>query len=117
MVGVLGALLWFGNAHKVLAVIGHFQHIYLLWFVLLLFAQELLRWLLWYLLLRALTTSVPPRIQLLVFAAGGAAKFLPTGAYLQNYLLQRATDTDFGLSSAATTVMIAGGLPPRSWAL
>jgi hypothetical protein len=35
-------------------------------------------------------------------------KFLPTGAYLQNYLLQRAYDVDFGRSSAATTVMISG---------
>ncbi|HWE60868.1 MAG TPA: lysylphosphatidylglycerol synthase domain-containing protein, partial [Chloroflexota bacterium] len=108
MLAVLGALLWFGNAHKVITVIARFKHIYLLWFVLLLLAQEVLRWLLWTFLLQALGTRVPPRIQLLAFAAGEAAKFLPTGAYLQNYLLQRATGTDFGRSSAATTFMIVG---------
>jgi uncharacterized membrane protein YbhN (UPF0104 family) len=46
------------------------------------------------------------RAQIFAFAAGEAAKTLPMGAYVQNYLLQRSTGIDFARSSAATTVMI-----------
>jgi uncharacterized membrane protein YbhN (UPF0104 family) len=105
-VGVLAALLWYGNLHKVLILVGQFRPIYILWFVFLMSAHEALRGLLWVILIQALGIRVPVRSQIFAFAAGEAAKFIPTGAYLQNYLLQRSTGTDFGESSSATTVII-----------
>ena len=103
---VIGALLWFGDIKKVGALIEHFQRIYFLWFLLLMLAHEALRTALWIYLLRALAIDVPLRAAVFAFAAGEAAKFLPTGAYFQNYLLQRSRGVDFGRSSAATTYII-----------
>ena len=103
---VIGALLWFGDIKKVGALIEHFQRIYFLWFLLLMLAHEALRTALWVYLLRALAVDVPLRTAVFAFAAGEAAKFMPTGAYFQNYLLQRSRDVDFGRSSAATTYII-----------
>jgi uncharacterized membrane protein YbhN (UPF0104 family) len=103
---VIGALLWFGDIKKVGALIEHFQRIYFLWFLLLMLAHEALRTALWIYLLRALAVDVPLRTAVFAFAAGEAAKFLPTGAYFQNYLLQRSRGVDFGRSSAATTYII-----------
>ena len=103
---VIGALLWFGDIKKVGALIEHFQRIYFLWFLLLMLAHEALRTALWVYLLRALCIDVPLRTAVFAFAAGEAAKFVPTGAYFQNYLLQRSRDVDFGRSSAATTYII-----------
>ncbi len=105
-VAVLGALLWYGDLHKVLILVGQFRPIYILWFVFLMTAHEILRGVLWVILLQALGIRVPVRTQVFAFAAGEAVKFIPTGAYLQNYLLQRSTGTDFGESSSVTTVMI-----------
>lgn len=105
---VIAALLWFGDVNKVLAVIERFQPIYVLWFLLLLLAYEVVRAFLWSLLLQTLAAHVPLRTQVFAFAAGEAAKFVPTGAYLQNYVLQRSKGVDFGRTSAATTVIILG---------
>jgi uncharacterized membrane protein YbhN (UPF0104 family) len=103
---VIGALLWFGDIKKVGALIEHFQRIYFLWFLLLMLAHEALRTALWVYLLRALCIDAPLRTAVFAFAAGEAAKSVPTGAYFQNYLLQRSRDVDFGRSSAATTYII-----------
>src|SRR5947209_6856766 len=83
---VIGALLWFGDIRKVGTLIEHFQRIYFLWFLLLMLAHEALRTALWIYLLRALCIDVPLRTAVFAFAAGEAAKFVPTGAYFQNYL-------------------------------
>jgi hypothetical protein len=103
---VLAALLWFGDAHKVLTLIGKFRRVYLIWFMILLAGYEVVRGLLWQLLLGTLIVRVPARTLAFAFAGGEAAKFIPTGAYLQNYILLRVADTDFVCSSAATTWMI-----------
>src|SRR5436190_8479833 len=103
---VIGALLWFGDIRKVGTLIEHFQRIYFLWFLLLMLAHEALRTALWVYLLRALCIDVPLRSAVFAFAAGEAAKFVPSGAYFQNYLLQRSRGVDFGRSSAATTYII-----------
>ncbi len=103
---VIAVLLWFGDVNRVIASIERFRHIYVLWFLLVLLAHEVVRGVLWHLLVRSLSSAVPPRTEIFAFAAGEAAKFVPTGAYVQNYLLHRATGTDFGRSSAATTLMI-----------
>jgi uncharacterized membrane protein YbhN (UPF0104 family) len=103
---VIGGLLWFGDIKTVGKLIEHFQRIYFLWFLLLMVAHEALRAALWVYLLRALCIDVPLRTAVFAFAAGEAAKFVPTGAYFQNYILQRSKGVDFGRSSAATTYII-----------
>jgi uncharacterized membrane protein YbhN (UPF0104 family) len=103
---VLVALLWFGDFHKILTLIGRFRRVYLIWFMLLLAAYEVVRGLLWHVLMGALVVRVPARTLTFAFAGGEAAKFVPTGAYLQNYMLQRFAGVDFVNSSAATTWMI-----------
>jgi hypothetical protein len=105
-VAVLAALIWYGDAPKVAALVGRFQPDYVLWFLLLTLAFEAVRWTLWHFLNECLAIRVPLRTQLFALAAGETAKFLPTGVYLQNFILQRSTGTDFGRSSAATTAMI-----------
>jgi uncharacterized membrane protein YbhN (UPF0104 family) len=105
---VLGVLLWFGDARKVFALIDGFHPIYIAWFILLLLLHELVRGVLWHILVHALCADVPLRAEAFAFAGGEAAKFLPTGVYVQNYLLQRLAGVDFGRSSAATTAMIVG---------
>ena len=103
---VFGALLWFGDANRVVALIVRFDLIYLIWFGLVLLAHEFVRGLLWRYLLGSLSIRVPLGTQIFAFAAGEAAKVVPTGAYLQNYVIQRVRGADFGRSSAATTVII-----------
>ena len=49
---------------------------------------------------------MPLRTQIFVFAIGEITKLLPIGNYFQNYLLQESKGTDFGLSSAATTMVV-----------
>jgi hypothetical protein len=103
---VLAALLWFGDIHKVLTLIGRFRRVYLIWFMLLLAAYEVVRGLLWHVLMGTLIARAPAPMLTFAFAGGEAAKFVPTGTYLQNYLLQRYAGIDFVASSAATTWMI-----------
>jgi uncharacterized membrane protein YbhN (UPF0104 family) len=57
-------------------------------------------------LLKALDIHVPLRTQVFTFAAGEVTKSMPIGNYFQNYLLQQSKGTDFGLSSAATTLIV-----------
>lgn len=106
MLLVIVALLWFGGFGKIGHQIERFQRIYIAWFVLLTVAYELARAVLWHGLIHRLEGGVTVRAEIFAFAAGEAAKFLPTGAYVQNYLLQQSADADFGHSSAATTAMI-----------
>ena len=106
--GVIAALLWFGDFHKIVALTDRFKRIYIVWFFILILAHEVVRCVLWLILVQRLAIRATVRTQIFAFAAGEAAKFLPTGAYLQNYLLQRLTGSDFGESSAATTVIIVG---------
>ena len=106
MLGVVAALLWFGGVGRIGDHIAHFQRLYLIWFVLLTVAYELVRGALWHGLIRCLESGVTVKSEIFAFAAGEAVKFLPTGAYVQNYILAQAADADFGHSSAATTAMI-----------
>jgi len=103
---VVVALLWFGGVSRIGDQIAHFQRLYLAWFVLLTVAYELVRGALWHGLIRCLEGGVTVKSEIFAFAAGEAIKFLPTGAYVQNYILSQAADADFGHSSAATTAMI-----------
>src|SRR5437879_731858 len=44
------------------------------------------------------------RTRVFTFLGGEVTESLPVGPYFRNYLLHRSTGTDFGLSSAATTL-------------
>jgi uncharacterized membrane protein YbhN (UPF0104 family) len=103
---VVVALLWFGGFSKIGDQIGQFQRVYLVWFVLLTVAYEAVRGVLWHGLIRCLEGGVTLRSEIFAFAAGEAIKFLPTGVYIQNFILQQSAGADFGRSSAATTIMI-----------
>lgn len=106
MLLVVVALLWFGGFQQIGHQIQHFQRVYIAWLVLLTVAYEVVRGVLWHGLIRCLEGGVTVKAEIFAFAAGEAVKFLPTGAYVQNYILQQSADADFGHSSAATTAMI-----------
>ncbi|MGH2410421.1 MAG: hypothetical protein ACRDGS_08655, partial [Chloroflexota bacterium] len=87
MLLVIVVLLWFGGLGRIGDQIANFQRIYLVWFVLLTVAYELVRGALWHGLIRCLEGGVTVKSEIFAFAAGEAVKFIPTGAYLQNYIL------------------------------
>ena len=105
-VALIVALLAFADVKKVIALIEGFQKIYLLWFLLLMVGYEVVRGAQWYFLLRALDIHAPLRTQIFAFAGGEVTKSMPIGNYFQNYLLQQSKGSDFGRTSAATTVII-----------
>jgi len=105
-VALLVALLAFADVGKVVALMEGFQKIYLLWFLLLMAAYEVVRGVQWHVLLTSLDIHVPIPTQIFSFAAGETTKSMPIGNYFQNYLLQQSKGADFGLTSAATTVII-----------
>jgi uncharacterized membrane protein YbhN (UPF0104 family) len=105
-VSVFAALIAVSNVKKVLAVMSGFPHLFLLYFLLLTAAYEVVRCVQWHNLLTALGLHVAPRTQIFSFAAGEVSKNMPLGNFFQNYLLQRATGTDFGLSSSATLLIV-----------
>ncbi|MGH2487183.1 MAG: lysylphosphatidylglycerol synthase transmembrane domain-containing protein [Ktedonobacterales bacterium] len=105
-VAIIVALLGFGDIHKVLRLMVSFPHIYLLWYLLLMVAYEAVRCLQWHMLLGALSVRIPLRTQIFAFLTGEVAKTVPVGNYFQNYLIQRSSGADFGLTSAATTFVV-----------
>ena len=105
-ISLLAILLAFGNPVKVVGLLMRFQHLYLLYLLLLVTLMEGLRAAQWCILLDALDAKVPLRAQIFAFLAGEVTKYAPLGNYFPNYLLQRTDDLDFGLSSAATTMMV-----------
>lgn len=105
-VAIIVALLAFSDLKKVLALMEAFQRVYLLYFLLLMVGYEVVRGVQWHFLLKGLDIHVPVRTQIFTFAAGEVTKSMPIGNYFQNYLLQQSKGTDFGLSSAATTIII-----------
>jgi len=106
--GVIVALFSFADLRKVLAVMAGFQHLYLLFFFLLMIAYEVVRGAQWHYLLGRLGLRVPLRAQIFAFATAEVTKTLPVGNYFQNYVLKRAEGADFGRTSAATTLIIVG---------
>src|SRR5579875_3198749 len=105
-IALIGALLAFSDVQKVGAQMAAFQKIYLLYFLLLMIGYEVVRGAQWHYLLKSMGIHAPLRTQIFSFAAGEVTKSMPIGNYFQNYLLQQSKGTDFGRSSAATTVII-----------
>src|SRR2546423_4826649 len=105
-VAVLVGLLFFGNIKQVIRLMEGFDRLYLLWFVMLMVVYEVVRGVQWHYLLQSMDIRVPLRAQIFAYAVGEVTKSVPIGNYFQNYVLQQAEGTDFGLSSAATTFII-----------
>jgi uncharacterized protein (TIRG00374 family) len=105
-IALIGALLAFGDIRQVLALMASFPHIALLWFFLLMIAYEAVRCLQWVYLLEALDMRVPLDMQIFAYLSSESAKTIPIGNYFENYILERAEGTDFGRSSAATTISV-----------
>lgn len=103
---VIAALLAFADVRKVLALMAGFNRLYLVYFMLLMVAYEGVRCVQWHYLLTHLGVRVPLRTQVFAFALGEVTKSLPIGNYFQNYLLTESKGTDFGFSSAVTTLIV-----------
>jgi uncharacterized protein (TIRG00374 family) len=103
-VAVLASLVGLSDPAKVVAVMKSFRHIYLLYILALMVAYEVVRCLQWAVLLRAQGVEAGLRTVVFTFLGGEVAAALPVGTYVRNYLLQRSTGTEFGRSSAATTL-------------
>jgi hypothetical protein len=104
--GLLASLFAVTDVKTLLRRMESFQHIYLLYFLLALIAYEIVRGVQWHYLLMAMDIHVPLRTQIFSFAMGEITKSLPIGNYFQNYMLQQSQGTDFGRSSAATTLIV-----------
>jgi uncharacterized membrane protein YbhN (UPF0104 family) len=105
-VAVLAGLLFFGDIRQVIKLMEGFEHLYLLWFVILMVVYEVVRGVQWHYLLQSMGIRVPLRAQIFAYAVGEVTKSIPVGNYFQNYILQEAEGTDFARSSAATTFII-----------
>lgn len=104
--GMVVALFTLADARKVLDVILGFRHSYLLYFFGLMVIYEIVRCAQWHYLLRSLGIRAPLRSQIFAFAVGEITKSLPIGNYFQNYMLRQSQGTEFGLSSAATSLIL-----------
>ncbi len=105
-IGVLAALLAFGDINRVIKLMAGFPRVYLVYYLLLTVAYEAVRGAQWHFLLRALRVHVPLRAQIFAFMVGEAAKSMPIGNYFQSYLLSRSRGEDFGRLSAASTFIV-----------
>src|ERR687888_436544 len=103
---LLAILLAFGDVKKVVGLMMRFQHLDLLYILLVLVAYEAVQGLQWHTLLKALGIRVPLRAQAFAYLVSQPTRVLPVGNFVENYLLQRAEGTDFGLSSAATLLSV-----------
>jgi len=107
LLAVLLALLpLFGDVRQIAALIVSFHPVDLALFLGLMIVYEAVRGVQWHVMLRALGVKAPLRTQVFSFLGGEVTKSLPVGNYFQNYLLKQSQGTDFGLSSAATTLVI-----------
>lgn len=106
VIAVIAALLAFGNIQKVIGLMERFDRSYLLWFFLLMIGYTIVRGIQWHFLLHELETKAPIRSQIFAFLVGEMTKSLPIGNYVQNYVLQRTQDEDFGRTSSASTLII-----------
>ncbi len=124
---LLAALLTVGNVARVGALLRTFHPGYLLAILLVLMAYEAVQCAQWHVLLGALGIRAPLRAQAFAYLVGEPTRVLPIGNFIENYLLLRATGTDFGLSSAATLLsvllevavsllgLVVLGLGPWAW--
>jgi len=100
------ALLTVADLRKVIHLMSGFRHLYLLFYLLLMIAYEVVRGVQWHFLLDALAFRVPWRSQIFAFSLGEIGQNLPGGNYLQNYVLLEEEGADFGRTAAATLLIV-----------
>jgi uncharacterized protein (TIRG00374 family) len=105
-VALLASLFTVANASQVLQRMESFQRTYLPFILVAMVWYELARTVQWIFLLRSLQIRAPLQAEIFSFAVGEFARILPAGNYFQNYLLRQAGGSDFGRTSAATTLSI-----------
>src|SRR6185312_7661556 len=89
-VALIVALISFSDIHKVLRLMAGFQRLYLLYYLLLMIAYEVVRGIQWHYSLTRLDVRAPLSAQIVAFALSEVTKVLPIGNYFQNYVLQQA---------------------------
>lgn len=105
-ISLLAGLLAFGNIGQVGALLAGFRPTYIVVIVLLLAAYEAVQCTQWNVLLEGEGIQAPLRARVFAYLVGDMARVLPIGNYFENYLLLREAGTDFGRSSAATTLSV-----------
>ncbi|HLZ21678.1 MAG TPA: lysylphosphatidylglycerol synthase transmembrane domain-containing protein [Ktedonobacterales bacterium] len=105
-ISLLAGVLAFGNINRVVALMLRFPHALLPILLLLVAVYEGLRCVQFSVLLKSLGVVVPVDRRIFAFLGGEVAQYAPLGNYFPNYLLRRSDGVDFGLSSAATTMMV-----------
>lgn len=102
---LLVGLLAFSDVRRVAGLMASFQHVYVVYFLLVMLAYELVRLAQWHFLLLSLGIQVPPRTQIFTYITGEVTKDLPVGNFVPDYVLQRSQGTDFGFASSATLLI------------
>ncbi len=102
---VLGFVFSWADVGKVTGALRRFPPILLPVLFGLALARELIRARQWRYLLRRLGLRPRWRHILLALLSGDGSQILPAGIYFQNYLLQRTSGADVGVSLAATLAM------------
>lgn len=105
-ISLLAALLAFGNIGQVGALLSGFRPAFVVAILLVLIAYEAVQCTQWNVLLAAEDIQAPLRARIFAYLVGDMARVLPIGNYFENYLLLREAGTDFGRSSAATTLSV-----------
>ena len=103
---IIGGLLAFADLRKLATLLAGLRPVELIIAVLLIVAYMALQAAQWVYLLDHLGVVVPRRDALLAFAGTNLTRYLPGGAYFQNYLLYQTSGADPALTSVATTLMI-----------
>jgi hypothetical protein len=105
---VLGvSVIAFGNVRQVRDLMATFPHFYLLWFLFLIIAFEVVRAAQWHFLLASLDIRPPPSIRIFAWLTSEIATLVPIGNYFEDDILERAEGADIGRSPATATL---GGL-------
>jgi uncharacterized membrane protein YbhN (UPF0104 family) len=103
---IIAGLLAFADVKKMATLLLGFQRQYLVFFLLLMLAYQVVRAAQWRFLLQTLDIRVPPRTQLFTYLAGEMAKSLPVGNFFPSYLLSESRAAQPGRATAPTTVII-----------
>lgn len=105
-VALIAGLLAFADLGKLGGLLAALDPSALLLAVLLIVAYNGVQLAQWIYLLDHLGIEAPRRDEILAFAGSNLTKYLPGGAYFQNYLLYETSGVDPALSTVATILMV-----------
>ncbi len=105
-IALIAALISFSDLRKVVKLMEGFQRIDLLYYFLLMIGYEFVRGVQWRYTMVTLGVKAPMRTEIFAYVLSEVTKILPIGNYFQNYVLQVSKGVDFGLTSAATTLVV-----------